>query len=211
VQIRELKIQGAWEFTPVQHGDARGAFLEAYRADVLEETVGHPLDLRQVNMSISARGVARGIHYALVPPSQAKYVTAVRGSFIDYIIDIRVGSPTFGQWDSVLIDDVDRRAVYLSEGLGHAIVALEDSSTVNYLVSAHYNPEREKGISILDPTVGLTLPADITDPVLSDKDTTAPTLEQAASAGLLPTYDECVAYTESLRVGAGSAGSGGAR
>ncbi|MBT1605211.1 MULTISPECIES: dTDP-4-dehydrorhamnose 3,5-epimerase family protein [Curtobacterium] len=199
MQIRELKIPGAWEFTPVQHGDARGAFLEAYRADVLEETVGHPLDLRQVNMSISSAGVARGIHYALVAPSQAKYVTAVRGAFIDYIVDIRVGSPTFGQWDSVRIDDVDRRAVYLSEGLGHAIVALEDQSTVNYLVSAHYDPEREKGITILDPTVGLELPDGLGEPVLSEKDTSAPTLEEAAAAGLLPTYEECVAYTESLR------------
>lgn len=166
---------------------------------MLEETVGHPLDLRQVNMSISAAGVARGIHYALVAPSQAKYVTAVRGAFIDYIVDIRVGSPTFGQWDSVRIDDVDRKAVYLSEGLGHAIVALEDQSTVNYLVSAHYNPEREKGITILDPTVGLDLPEGLGELVLSEKDTSAPTLEEAAAQGLLPTYDECVAYTESLR------------
>ncbi|WP_066515840.1 dTDP-4-dehydrorhamnose 3,5-epimerase family protein [Curtobacterium ammoniigenes] len=201
MQIRELNVPGAWEFTPVQHGDARGVFLESYRADVLAETVGHALDLRQVNMSVSARGVARGIHYALIPPSQAKYVTAVRGSFIDFIIDIRVGSPTFGQWDSVRIDDVDRRAVYLSEGLGHAIVALEDASTVSYLVSAHYDPEREKGISILDPAVGLQFPDSIADPILSEKDTSAPTLEQAADAGLLPSYDECVAYTESLRTG----------
>lgn len=204
MQIRELTIPGAWEFTPVQHGDARGVFLESYRADVLEATVGHALDLRQVNQSVSSRGVARGIHYALVPPSQAKYVSAVRGAFIDFIIDIRVGSPTFGLWDSVLIDDVDRRAVYLSEGLGHAIVALEDRSTVNYLVSAHYAPDREKGLSILDPTVGLHLPDDIGEPTLSEKDTSAPTLEQAAELGLLPTYDECIAYTESLR-------SGGAR
>ena len=201
MQIRELKVPGAWEFTPVQHGDARGVFLESYRADVLAETVGHTLDLRQVNMSVSARGVARGIHYALVPPSQAKYVTAVRGAFIDFIIDIRVGSPTFGQWDSVQIDDVDRRAVYLSEGLGHAIVALEDESTVSYLVSAHYDPAREKGISILDPAVGLRFPEKIVDPILSEKDTSAPTHEQAAEAGLLPRYDECVAYTESLRMG----------
>jgi dTDP-4-dehydrorhamnose 3,5-epimerase len=197
-----LSIQGAWEFTPVQHGDTRGVFLEQYRADVMEETVGHPIDLRQVNTSVSTRGTLRGVHYALVPPGQAKYVSAVRGAFIDFIVDIRVGSPTFGQWDSVRIDDVDRRSVYLAEGLGHAIVALEDASTVNYLVSAAYDPERERTLSILDPSIGLALPDGLGEPTMSDRDVNAPTLEQAAEQGLLPVYDECIAHTESLRTGA---------
>jgi dTDP-4-dehydrorhamnose 3,5-epimerase len=198
VQIRELTIPGAWEFTPVQHGDDRGVFFEQYRYEKLVETVGHPLDLRQTNTSVSARGVARGIHYALLPPSQAKYVSAPKGAFIDFIVDIRVGSPTFGQWDSVLIDDVDRRAVYLSEGLGHAIVALTDGATVNYLVSEVFTPEREKGLSVSDPEIGLAFPADLGEPLLSPKDVAAPTLAEAEEQGLLPIYSECVAYTESL-------------
>ena len=114
VKIRELSIPHAYEMTPRQHRDDRGVFLEWYRFDRLQETVGHALDLRQANLSVSRAGVVRGIHFASVPRGQAKYVTAVSGSFIDFVSDIRVGSPTFGQWDSVLLDTVDRRAVYLA-------------------------------------------------------------------------------------------------
>jgi len=194
VQIRPLSISGAFEFTPVIRGDKRGAFLETYRHEQLQEAVGHPLDLRQANMSISAKAVARGIHYALVPPGQAKYVSAPRGAFIDFIVDIRVGSPTFGQWDSVVIDDVDRKAVYLAEGLGHAIVALSDDATVTYLCSEVYNPERELSLNLLDPEIGLTFPFDSDTLIVSPRDVEAPTLAEAASLGLLPTWDECQAF-----------------
>jgi len=199
VQTRELNVPGAWEFTPQQHGDDRGVFFEQYRYEAVQEVVGHPLSLRQVNTSVSARGVVRGIHYALVPPSQAKYVSAPKGAFIDFVIDIRVGSPTFGQWDSVVIDDVDRRAVYLSEGLGHAIVALTEGATVNYLVSQVFDPQREKGLSVVDPEIGLVFPDDIGEIRLSPKDTAAPTLAEAADAGLLPTWQECQDLYDQLR------------
>ncbi|GMA94276.1 hypothetical protein GCM10025881_11000 [Pseudolysinimonas kribbensis] len=89
----------------------------------------------------------RGIHFADVPRGQAKYVTATRGAVLDYAIDIRVGSPTFGRWDSVLLDDVDRRAIYVAEGLGHCFVALTDDATVSYLVSDTYSPTAEHGVN----------------------------------------------------------------
>ena len=133
-------------------------------------------------------------------PAQAKYVTTLSGSFIDFVIDIRVGSPTFGQWDSVLLDTVDRRAVYLSEGLGHAICCLADDSTVMYLCSATYNPTREHAINALDPELALALPQGLT-PVLSAKDAVAPTLSEAAAAGLLPRYDECLSFYAKLASG----------
>ncbi|CAN5320411.1 dTDP-4-dehydrorhamnose 3,5-epimerase [soil metagenome] len=190
MQIRELAIPDAWEFTPTQHRDDRGVFLEYYRFEQLEEKVGHALTLRQANTSVSVRGVARGIHYALVPPGQAKYVTATRGAFVDFIIDLRVGSPTFGTWDSVLIDDVDRRAVYLAEGLGHAIVSLTDQATVSYLVSEVFNPVRELGINVLDPDICLVFPPEAGELLLSPKDTDAPGLQEALAAGLLPTWQE---------------------
>lgn len=199
MQIRPLSIPGAFEFTPVIRGDKRGAFLETYRHEQLQEAVGHPLDLRQANMSISAQAVARGIHYALVPPGQAKYVSAPRGAFIDFIVDIRVGSPTFGQWDSVIIDDVDRKAVYLSEGLGHAIVALSDDATVTYLCSEVYNPERELSLNLLDPEIGLTFPFDSDTLIVSPRDVEAPSLAEAASLGLLPTWDECQAFYDTQK------------
>ena len=198
MDIRPLRIAGAWEITPRQFPDGRGVFLESFRGDLLAGVVGHRLDVVQSNLSVSARGTVRGVHFADVPVGQAKYITAVRGSLIDYIVDLRVGSPTFGQWDSVLLDTVDRRAVYLSEGLGHAFCALEDDTTAHYLCSAAYNPEAEHGLHPLDPQVGLTFPDGIT-PLLSAKDAAAPTLEAAALSGLLPMHEACVDYQATLR------------
>ena len=198
MQVRELNIPHAWEFTPQQHADDRGVFFEFYRYEQLENAVGHPLTLRQGNTSVSSRGVVRGIHYALVPPGQAKYVSAFRGAFIDYVIDLRIGSPAFGTWDSVIIDDVDRRAVYLAEGLGHAIVSLTDDATVSYLVSEVFNPTRELGIDVLDPDIGLVFPSEIGEPILSPKDTAAPTLAEALAAGLLPTWQDSLSLYDSL-------------
>lgn len=190
MQIRELAVPDAYEITPVQRRDDRGVFLEWYRFDVLEETIGHALTLRQANTSVSQQGVVRGIHFADVPIGQAKYVTVAHGAIIDYVIDLRVGSSTFGQWDSVVLDTVDRKAVYLAEGLGHAFVALEEDTTVSYLVSDVYRPEREHGITPLDADIGLTLPKDIGKLLLSPKDLDAPTLAQALESGLLPTLEE---------------------
>lgn len=198
MQIRELSIAGAFEVTPRQFPDDRGAFWEWYRFDALAEAVGHPLDLRQGNGSISKRGVVRGIHFADVPPSQAKYVTVTSGAVIDFIIDIRVGSPTFGRWEAVRLDTIDRRAVYIAEGLGHAFVSLQDDSTVTYLVSEVFNPTAEHGITPLDSTIALEFPAEAGEPLLSPKDLDAPTLLEAQEAGLLPTWDGARAYTESL-------------
>src|SRR5690625_2058972 len=180
--------------TPRKFTDPRGTFLESFSEPAFVEAVGHPLDLQQVNTSVSAAGVLRGIHFADVPPSQAKYVMCPRGAVLDVVVDIRVGSPTFGKWDSVLLDDVDRRANYISEGLGHAFLSLEEDSTVFYLCSATYEPGREHGINPLDPalaipwlTTGRT--GELIEPLLSDKDRAAPTLEEARSSELLPRWD----------------------
>jgi dTDP-4-dehydrorhamnose 3,5-epimerase len=151
-----------------------------------------------VSTSVSRRGSLRGIHYADVPPSQAKYVTCVRGAVLDVVVDIRVGSPTFGQWESTLLDDVDLKAIYVAEGLGHAFIALSDEATVTYLCSAPYAPRREHGINPLDPALGITWPSDI-EPLLSAKDAEAPSLEEARAQGLLPSYDECLAFYAELR------------
>lgn len=189
MQIRELSVPDSFEVTPVQRRDGRGVFLEWYRFDELSSAVGHPLTLRQANASVSRKGVVRGIHFADVPLGQAKYVTVTHGAIIDYIIDLRVGSPTFGEWDSVLLDTVHRKAVYLAEGLGHAFVALTEDANVNYLVSDIYRPDREHGITPLDPQVGLKLPDDIGELLLSPKDLEAPTLAHALEHGLLPTFE----------------------
>lgn len=198
MQVRELAVPGAFEFTPVQHGDERGLFLEWFKVDKLRGASGHPLQLAQANMSVSRANSLRGVHFADVPPGQAKYVTCPVGAAIDFIVDLRVGSSTFGTVDTVLLDTVDRRAVYLSEGLGHGFLALEDGTTLTYLCSTGYAPGREHGIDPLDPGLGLPLPAGV-EFVLSDKDTTAPTLAEAVDGGLLPTWAACAAYVATLR------------
>lgn len=203
MEYRELKIAGAWEITPKQFPDERGAFMEMYKMDEFAGVVGHPLNLVQANCSISKAGVVRGIHFAEVPPSQAKYVMCPRGAVLDFAVDIRVGSPTFGQWDSVLLEGEHRRAIYLSEGLGHCFVALEDNSTVVYLCSAGYNPGREHGVSPVDSEVALKWPdRDLAgrplQVILSEKDTAAPSLAEAREQGLLPDYQATLDYVASL-------------
>jgi dTDP-4-dehydrorhamnose 3,5-epimerase len=198
MQARQLSVTQAWEFTPRTFGDDRGAFLEWFKADELSRATGHPFQLAQANHSISQRGVLRGVHYAKVPPGQAKYVYCPRGRVLDVIIDIRVGSPTFGQWDAVVLDEVDRRAVYIGEGLGHAFMALDDDSAVTYLCSTGYNPATEFTIDPLDPSLGLPWPSDLV-PLLSDRDRDAVDLAHAQAAGMLPDYGECVAFYDSLR------------
>ena len=150
MDIRPLAIAGAFEITPHQFRDTRGTFAEGFRIDRLAEAIGHELRVRQTNVSVSTAGALRGIHYSDVPPSQAKYVTATSGVFIDYVVDLRVGSPTYGQWDSVRLDTVDRRSVYLAEGLGHALACVEDGVAV-YLCSEVFNPAGEHGLNPLDP------------------------------------------------------------
>ncbi|MFI7216434.1 dTDP-4-dehydrorhamnose 3,5-epimerase family protein [Micromonospora maritima] len=196
MKVRPLGIEGAWEVTPRQHGDARGLFLEWYRFDHLADAVGHPLRLAQGNLSVSARGVVRGIHFADVPPGQAKYVTCVRGAVLDVVVDVRVGSPTFGRWEAVRLDDVDRRAVYLGEGLGHGFCALTDDATLSYLCSATYRPTAEHTVHPLDPDLAIDWPAGT--PLLSDRDAAAPSLAEARDAGLLPDYGACRAFTAGL-------------
>lgn len=202
MQIRELSIPDVYEITPKQHLDDRGVFLEWYRFDKLAEVIGHPLDLAQGNTSVSKKGTVRGIHFADIPPSQAKYVTAVHGAVMDFVIDIRVGSPTFGKWDSVVLDDVDRRAVYISEGIGHCFVALTDDATVSYLVTSTFNADREHGITPLDETVGLDFGMPVEELLLSPKDIAAPTLAEAVQSGLLPTWNDAKTYYASLNEGA---------
>lgn len=200
MKVRELDIPGAWEITPQLHADSRGLFFEWLTGREFSAFTGHRLDIRQANCSVSAAGVLRGLHFAQLPPSQAKYVTCLHGSVFDVVVDIRVGSPTFGRWDSVLLDDHDRKSVYLSEGLAHGFLALQTGSTVMYLCSAEYNPGREHTIRATDPALAIDWPlvAGVA-PRMSERDAAAPMLEEVRGAGLLPTWDETREFINGLR------------
>jgi dTDP-4-dehydrorhamnose 3,5-epimerase len=196
MKAHPLKISGSWKIEFQKFDDNRGFFYESFKEEDFKNQIGRNLNIKQTNTSSSSKGSVRGIHYALVPPSQAKLVQCQRGSIKDYVIDIRVGSPTFGQFEEIELNEKSASAVFIEEGLAHAFVALENQTVVTYFVTEKYNPEREKGINPFDKTLNVKWP-DI-ELILSEKDKQAISLEEANNQGLLPTFDECKKFIESL-------------
>lgn len=199
MDVTGLNIPHSYVVTPNVHSDDRGDFWEWYKFDQLAEAIGHSLSFRQANASVSKKGVFRGIHFAELHPGQAKYVSCPFGEVLDIVVDIRVGSPTFGQVETVVLNDQNRRAVYLAEGLGHGFIALSDNAVVNYLVSNVYDPVREHGINPLDPALGLVILKNV-EVSLSQKDVEAPNLHQALDQGLLPTWEDALARYAELSI-----------
>jgi dTDP-4-dehydrorhamnose 3,5-epimerase/epimerase EvaD len=191
VQVHKLGIEGAYEFTPPVYQDDRGLFSSPYQGTAFTEALGRPLfPVKDISHNLSARGVLRGIHYTATPPGRAKYVYCPYGRVQDFLIDLRVGSPTFGQWEATEISGEDCRALYIPVGVGHAFLSLQDDSMVVYVMSEGYIPENEHAISPLDPELGLPLTADLMA-AQSQRDLSAPTLAEARERGLLPTYEAC--------------------
>ena len=196
MKVTPLKIDGSWIIDLKIFEDGRGFFYESFRDDIAKEYIGREFKIKQSNTSVSKKGSVRGIHYALIPPSQAKYVQCQKGSIIDYVIDIRVGSPTFSQFAEVELSATHPQAIFIEEGLAHAFVALEDETVVTYFVSENYNPEREKGINPFDSDLNIKWP-DI-NLELSEKDKLAISLKEAQVQNLLPMFDECKKFIKSL-------------
>ena len=196
MKAHPLKISGSWKIEFQKFDDNRGFFYESFKEEDFNNQIGRHLNIKQTNSSSSSKGSVRGIHYALVPPSQAKLVHCQRGSIKDYVIDIRVGSPTFGQFEEVELDENSASAVFIEEGLAHAFVALENQTVVTYFVTEKFNPEREKGINPFDKILNVKWP-DI-ELILSEKDKQAISLEEAKNQGLLPTFEECQKFIKSL-------------
>jgi dTDP-4-dehydrorhamnose 3,5-epimerase len=191
-----LKISGSWIIEFQKFEDNRGYFYESFKEEDFQKQIGRQLSIKQTNTSSSSKGSVRGIHYALVPPSQAKLIQCQRGSIIDYVIDIRVGSPTFGEFEKIELSENSPTAIFIEEGLAHAFVALENNTIVTYYVSEKFNPEREKGINPFDKTLNVKWP-DL-ELILSEKDKLAISLDEAKNQGLLPSFDECKAFIKSL-------------
>jgi dTDP-4-dehydrorhamnose 3,5-epimerase len=188
VDIFPLSIAGAFSITNTVHGDERGEFVEWFRADRIKGATAIDFSTVQANLSVSQKGTLRGIHFADVPPGQAKYVMCATGSIQDYVVDIRVGSPTFGKWDSLTITADSRNAILLDVGLGHAFVALEEGTTVAYLVTDHFKPQSEHAINPLDSELGLVFPFGGEELLVSPKDREAPSFADALSSGMLPKW-----------------------
>jgi dTDP-4-dehydrorhamnose 3,5-epimerase len=198
--LKSLSIDGCWISVPDIKQDSRGCFLEWYRRADFHEALGHDLGIAQASCSISRRGVVRGIHFASVPPGQAKHITCVGGAVLDVIVDLRVGSPTFGEWTSVCMNEDNRLAVFIEEGLGHGFMALSEYATMIYLASSPYTPGAEHGICPADPDLGICWPLR-SHVIMSDRDAAAQTLAEAQRSGILPDYITCQNRKEMRRNG----------
>lgn len=185
MDIEELGIKGAWIARSPVHHDDRGYFREWFKREELELATGFDFGVKQANISTSNTGVLRGIHYSLAKDGQGKWVTCVSGSIWDVIVDIRPASPTFKQWIGIELTGASGDAIFVSGGLGHGFISLQDNSTVAYLLTSKHSPQEEFEISPLDPDLGISWPLTILH--LSDKDKLAPTLREQLSAGNLKT------------------------
>ena len=161
---------------PVVHRDERGFFAETFRADALC-AAGIDVAWVQDNQARSQKGVLRGMHFS-VAPGQAKLVRCARGRVLDVVVDVRAGSPTFGRWESVELDDERGVQVYVPVGFAHGYLVLSDTADVVYKCSAYYDAAKERGIAWDDPEVGIAWPAG--EKIVSDRDRTAPLLSQLA-------------------------------
>ena len=194
---KELNIKGSWEISLEHFIDNRGSFFESFRLNSLEKVIGRKFDIKQSNTSISRAGSIRGIHFAQVPPSQAKYIQCQKGSILDFVIDVRVGSPTFAQHVSIELNSKTPNAIFIEEGLAHAFIALEDDTTVTYFVNQYFNPTNEKAINPLDPEISINWGN--LKYLISEKDKNAKTLSEMQELGHLPIYKDCLKLIESLK------------
>ncbi len=201
--FQPTSIPGVHVFEPVIHGDSRGSFHEWFKADAFIDATGYPFIPEQANMSVSAAGVVRGLHFADVPPGQAKLVTCAAGRVLDIIVDVRRGSPTFGEVLTVELEPGTRRVVHLPVGVAHGFASLADDSVLTYLTSTGYDPDIERAVSIHDPELGIDVEgilAGVAKQILSDRDAAAPTIaEFEAAGGTLPDWDDCRAMENELR------------
>jgi NDP-hexose 3,5-(Or5-) epimerase len=187
MRIEETAIPGAFLITPDHLPDDRGSFYESLRCDELERSAGITFRPHQINYSVSKRHTLRGIHSVRIPPGQAKFVTCVRGVLRDIVVDLRIGSPTFGRHQVNELDADSGRSVYVPEGVGHGFLALTDDACICYVVSSTYVPGTQIDINPLDPDLGLPWNCPET-PLISEKDAKAPTVAEAVAAGILPVF-----------------------
>jgi len=164
---------------PAAHSDNRGYFVETFRQDLFEETVGYKVNFVQDNESKSTKGVLRGLHYQLLPYTQAKLVRVIEGSVLDVAVDIRKSSPTFGQHVSVELTGENKYQLFIPHGFAHGFVVLSDSATFAYKVDNYYSPEHDRGIAFDDVRLAIDWQLVLGELQLSDKDKKNPNLSDA--------------------------------
>jgi dTDP-4-dehydrorhamnose 3,5-epimerase len=185
MKLTPLGIDGAWLAESPVWSDDRGYFREWFKSADFKKATGRDFGFEQANISVSSQGTLRGIHFSNNSRGQAKWITCVTGSIWDVIVDIRPNSPTFKKWIAVELKSTHGEAVFISEGLGHGFLALEDMTSVAYLVSTPYSPPDEHEINPLDEVLGIEWPIPVSQLKISTKDSAAPTLNQVLALGKL--------------------------
>jgi dTDP-4-dehydrorhamnose 3,5-epimerase len=170
------KLDGVVLLAPAVHGDDRGFMVETFSRAAWAEH-GVDVEFVQHNHSRSSRGTLRGIHFQ-TEPGQAKLVRCPRGAILDVAVDLRRGSPTYGQWEAHVLDDASHHQLFVPVGFGHGFSVLSDVADVAYLLSSYYDPATEAGIAWDDPDVGVDWGVEA--PLLSERDRTAPKLSEVA-------------------------------
>lgn len=189
MKLEKLDIEGAWIATSGVFSDDRGSFREWFKLDEIKETTQETFQIKQANVSVSKKGVLRGIHYSLTDKGQTKWVTCASGHILDFIVDIRPDSPTYKKYVCVDLNAGDGRAVLIGAGLGHAFLSLEDGSVVSYLLDSPYSPSEEYEINPMDPELGIDWQLDLVGAmgeIMSPKDAQAPMLAERLAQGKLP-------------------------
>ncbi len=171
-----MKLPGVVMIVPKRFDDERGFFLETYKASEFQAQ-GIREHFVQDNLSHSTQSVLRGLHYQRPPKAQAKLVQTLRGDIFDVVVDIRQGSPTYGQWSGVTLSAQDGRMLYVPSGFAHGFCVLSETADVIYKVTAEYAPEAESGLMWNDPDIGIRWPIDT--PCLSEKDRYYPLLRHS--------------------------------
>jgi len=174
-EITPLEINGAWLYQSDVYGDSRGYFTEWFKNELVQSFIGREFKIAQANISNSRKGVVRGIHCSIAEEGQAKWITCISGSIIDFVIDIRPNSPTFKKWVSVDLSEASGKSVFIGEGLGHAFIAMEDGSRISYLLNSPYSPSDEFAINPKDPEIAIEWPLE--ELHFSPKDESAPYLK----------------------------------
>lgn len=176
MKLIPLGIEGVWLAESPVWSDDRGFFREWFKSEDIQNETGRDFGIEQANISLSSKGTLRGIHYSIAQHGQAKWITCVAGSIKDVIVDIRPDSKNFGKWIEVELRGDSGQAVFISEGLGHGFLALEDNTAVAYLVSTPFSPTNEYEINPLDKKIAINWGMEISELKISDKDMKAPTL-----------------------------------
>ena len=182
MKIIAQTIPDVFLIEPVVHGDERGYFVETFRQDLFEKAIGHEVDFIQDNESKSSKGVLRGLHFQLPPFAQSKLVRVIEGEVLDVAVDIRTGSPTFGQHVAVKLSAQNKSQLFVPRGFAHGFVVLSDTAIFSYKVDNYYSAESDRGLAFDDAALNIDWLLPKNELKLSDKDQNQAGLDSIASA-----------------------------